>query len=392
LLINLSKPDKKSQSALEYMMTYGWAILIIVIVAAVLYSLGIFNPASSVSATVTGFSGFGGVTAECYGNGVLRISLGNSLGSQIDITSITTKNTATGVVATFVPNSTLDPTPYITPDGRYVFSVSNACPSSGIRYSVNVNVNYTEPDQIFQGPYSSVGTVSGTASSMDLPIAVGAFDGVSSYIALPNVSALRPTSSITYSAWVNIKYMSTNSSAAYRVQRIVQNGADGGGGWELDVDGFLGAATCAIHTSSGWDAGVNSSAMSLNTWYLFVCTYSSSSGLSSIYVNGNSAENFTVIGGAVAYGGTAAPKIGVDDIFHVGQFADGSISNVQIYDSVLSPAEVRELYVEGLGGAPIQGAGLAGWWQLNGTVEDYSGNGNNGVNGGAIFTSDYTSP
>ena len=31
--------NKKSQSALEYMMTYGWAILIIVIVAAVLYSV-----------------------------------------------------------------------------------------------------------------------------------------------------------------------------------------------------------------------------------------------------------------------------------------------------------------------------------------------------------------
>ena len=35
--------NKRSQSALEYMMTYGWAILIIVIVAAVLYSFGIFG-------------------------------------------------------------------------------------------------------------------------------------------------------------------------------------------------------------------------------------------------------------------------------------------------------------------------------------------------------------
>ena len=31
---------KRSQSALEYMMTYGWAILIIVIVAVILYSMG----------------------------------------------------------------------------------------------------------------------------------------------------------------------------------------------------------------------------------------------------------------------------------------------------------------------------------------------------------------
>ncbi len=31
--------DKLSQSSLEYMMTYGWAILIIVIVTALLYRL-----------------------------------------------------------------------------------------------------------------------------------------------------------------------------------------------------------------------------------------------------------------------------------------------------------------------------------------------------------------
>ena len=34
----------KSQSAMEYLMTYGWAILVIAVVLAALYSLGIFNP------------------------------------------------------------------------------------------------------------------------------------------------------------------------------------------------------------------------------------------------------------------------------------------------------------------------------------------------------------
>ncbi len=48
--------DKRSQSALEYMMTYGWAILIIVIVAVILYSMGIFNPSSSVTTASAGFS------------------------------------------------------------------------------------------------------------------------------------------------------------------------------------------------------------------------------------------------------------------------------------------------------------------------------------------------
>ena len=34
------------QSAMEYLMTYGWAILVIAVVLGVLYSLGIFNPSN----------------------------------------------------------------------------------------------------------------------------------------------------------------------------------------------------------------------------------------------------------------------------------------------------------------------------------------------------------
>ncbi len=39
-------PKTKLQSAMEYLMTYGWAILVIAVVLGVLYSLGIFNPSS----------------------------------------------------------------------------------------------------------------------------------------------------------------------------------------------------------------------------------------------------------------------------------------------------------------------------------------------------------
>ena len=42
-LLNSHK-TKRSQSALEYMMTYGWAILIIVIVAVIIIQHGYFQP------------------------------------------------------------------------------------------------------------------------------------------------------------------------------------------------------------------------------------------------------------------------------------------------------------------------------------------------------------
>ena len=38
-----SRPPQKSQSAMEYLMTYGWAILIIAVVLGAIYSLGLFN-------------------------------------------------------------------------------------------------------------------------------------------------------------------------------------------------------------------------------------------------------------------------------------------------------------------------------------------------------------
>ena len=35
--------NNKGQSALEYLMTYGWALVVIVIVIAALFAFGVFN-------------------------------------------------------------------------------------------------------------------------------------------------------------------------------------------------------------------------------------------------------------------------------------------------------------------------------------------------------------
>ena len=45
-LIPVSRHNTRTQSAMEYLMTYGWAILIIAIVLGVLYYLGVFNSAN----------------------------------------------------------------------------------------------------------------------------------------------------------------------------------------------------------------------------------------------------------------------------------------------------------------------------------------------------------
>ena len=43
----MNRFDKKSQAAMEFLMTYGWAILIVLIVLVALFLFGVFDPGSS---------------------------------------------------------------------------------------------------------------------------------------------------------------------------------------------------------------------------------------------------------------------------------------------------------------------------------------------------------
>ena len=82
----------KAQSAMEYLMTYGWAILILGIAIAVLYSLGLFSPSSFVTSSCifpADFSCLSGVLAT---NGLFSINLEQSTASNINLTAIGCNN------------------------------------------------------------------------------------------------------------------------------------------------------------------------------------------------------------------------------------------------------------------------------------------------------------
>ena len=66
----------KLQSAMEYLMTYGWAILIIGVVLAALYELNVFTPSSYVANICTMPSGFTCIGDSIYGNGMVLLNLG----------------------------------------------------------------------------------------------------------------------------------------------------------------------------------------------------------------------------------------------------------------------------------------------------------------------------
>ena len=69
----------------------------------------------------------------------------------------------------------------------------------------------------------------------------------------------------------------------------------------------------------------------------------------------------------------------------------GYLANVQLYNTSLSANDIQALYLEGIGGAPIDLQHLVGWWPLNGNANDYSGNGNNGQINNVNFVSNWYS-
>ena len=71
-------------------------------------------------------------------------------------------------------------------------------------------------------------------------------------------------------------------------------------------------------------------------------------------------------------------------------FFQGSIANVQIYNTTLDAGQMQLLYIRGIGAAPIAPQSIVGWWPLNGDTNDYSGNNNNGAPTNVVYTSSWT--
>jgi hypothetical protein len=226
------------------------------------------------------------------------------------------------------------------------------------------------------------------------PNYVAGFDGNTSYIAPTNTALMQP-GSITYSAWIYPTYAPASSSAC---SRVIQDGSDGGGGWEMDFDCLGGsaastAATCAAHTANGWSSDANTPPLQLNKWYMVTCQYSSASGVVSTYVDGQLVASNTIGGGVITYGSAAVPYIGVDDAKRALQFFYGRIANAQVYNSLLTQAQILQLYKSGISGVPVTSGSVVGWWPLNGNANDYSGNGFNGtIYGNLNFIPSQASP
>ena len=73
----------RSQSAMEYLMTYGWAVLIIAVVLAAMYNLGVFNSSTVTGTTCTGATGFTCQSPSLVTNGTMTFLFGQLTGKTL---------------------------------------------------------------------------------------------------------------------------------------------------------------------------------------------------------------------------------------------------------------------------------------------------------------------
>jgi len=279
----LRKASAKAQSAMEYLMTYGWAILIISVVLAALFQLGVFNP------------------------------------------------------MTFAPKAPPGSCQVFRPNGPYTTSFIN---------------------------------LEGVCSG-ELPQYVAQFNGQSSYVSLSNVPSLNP-STLTIAGWFNINTFSPSEQGF-----VDKEGQYGVYVWSNRIEFDL---------SFSWNGKqVGYATINPNTWYFVSATFDGTN--QNIYLNGNLLATYNLPGTITQ--NTNNIGIGMGGNFNSGLALNGKISNVQIYNTSLSANDIQALYLEGIGGAPINLQHLIGWWPLNGNANDYSGNGNNGQINNVNFVSNW---
>ena len=152
----------KAQSALEYMMTYGWAILIIVIVAAVLYSMGIFNPSAASGNTSSGFGGFSVTSYSCSASKGISVTFGNNIGYTITPSATPLVLSSSGLASGVSLSSTASP---VVPGGTFTVKNGSAAPcgTAGSKYSLEFTFSYLDSQNNLH--YNTTGTVQGTVAS-----------------------------------------------------------------------------------------------------------------------------------------------------------------------------------------------------------------------------------
>jgi hypothetical protein len=313
---------------MEYLMTYGWAILIVSIVLGSLWSMGVFSANSAAGRAPPG------LCRVFRPSGSVSNTLINLVGvctSQPPQYIASFSGTTYGSGSSFAQNYAYIPnffnTHPITDLSTFTLNLwVYANPPSDMPSHNNEILLVTNDDNAFQFRliWSAYSTSSGSG------VSITTTDGNNNY------------------------YGSVGTAA----------GVLGFGGWHMiSLTHAAGAGAFSIFI----DGVQSTTAGQAQTW--------GTATINSIATTGN----------LILYSRLYCCDVGPYSSWGTTYEGDASY-----YNTTLSATQIASLYAEGVGGVPTALANLVGWWPLNGNANDYSGNNNNGAPANVIFISSWT--
>ena len=140
---------KKSQAALEFLMTYGWAILVVLVAVGALAYFGVLNPDRFLPSKCTLQSGIACVdhkveiAAGTGGVGLVTVRITNSLGYDLDTINVRAGDCGNSVSNCF---STCPTT--LANGASSTYQINCAAVLSGSKYSKQLNITYRNVDTL----------------------------------------------------------------------------------------------------------------------------------------------------------------------------------------------------------------------------------------------------
>jgi len=156
---------RKGQGAMEYLMTYGWAILVVMIVGIVMWQLGIFN----LGGTTLTSTGFAKIKPQLSGTGMTstgqpRAVFTNGVGTGITLATGKIKDLTYGSSCTLVPTMFV---PQTISAGEN-FKISSGAPTTCLKagkpgdvYNAQVTLAYDVSIGTISTRHSESGTLRG---------------------------------------------------------------------------------------------------------------------------------------------------------------------------------------------------------------------------------------
>ena len=161
--------SRKGQSSLEFLMTYGWAIIVVAVAVLVLGQWGVFNPAMNVRSTYLGFWGVVPLDFSYNSHGDLKVSFQNNImEGDINITRINVSSGGKSYstdVNLFIASGTL----YAWPSSTTSLSgTTSGLPGgqTGGSYNMLMSIEYKDSRVGNETVFRSSGTIQGNIEAV----------------------------------------------------------------------------------------------------------------------------------------------------------------------------------------------------------------------------------